>query len=315
VAVGFTYYLFLPPVGLATLIWLFRDRRRLLRHRVTLTLSVAAGVVAWVPMGLGLTVADQAESLLAAGQPTVSRDGLIALGCIVAAGVLTRRGRHSRIWRSYVWTFLPVAAFVVALFAVVRLYGTNNGYYPNKALYLVLVVLTVGIGAVALHLPAPAGRKRPEFRQALPAALVLSAIAATYGLPHGDSPYRPVARTNWGRMWASGAPSDAQARIVLRAYHRYEGQPAVPVFVVGDDAGYESYSMTLFLAAMQRTAGATAPAIYNGQPVTHPDRLDSLVQATARPMRLHALSDNAERRARLVRDRYPDSQIMVDRLR
>ncbi|MGI5244583.1 hypothetical protein [Dactylosporangium sp. CA-139066] len=316
-AVGFTYYLYLPPAGLAALIWLATRWRRLARRPVALALAAACGLGAAGPMVYGLVYADQASALFTIGYLVLSRDALAALAALVATGLLTRRGRRSRIWRRYALVFVPVAAFAGVLLVGQRLFGVGSGYYANKALYLVFAVLLAGAGAVALHLPPPAAAAR---RRSLPVAVpALVAIVALTGAGRGDSPYHPVfdgrrIDGTWGRMWLRGPDAQrvAQARLLLAAYARIPA--TAPVIVVGDDRGYESYRLTLFLSTMQRTSGDTAGAIYNHLPVTAPGRLDASVASTPGPVRLLALSDAAERRAVAVRDRYPGSRVEVVRV-
>ncbi|WP_432987000.1 hypothetical protein [Dactylosporangium sp. CA-233914] len=311
-AVGFTYYLYLPPAGLAALIWLGTHWRRLSARPVALALAVACGLAATGPMAYGLLYADQAGALFVIGYLVLSRDALLALAALVATGLLTRRGRHSRIWRAYALAFVPVAAFAGILLAGQRLFGVGSGYYANKALYLVFALLLTGAGAVALHLPPPAVSRR---HRSLPAAVpALVAIVALTGAGRGDTPYQPHLGGSWGSAWVRGPiPARiAQAAILLRAHA--ELPATAPVIVVGDDTGYESYRMTLFLSTLQRTSGATAGAIYNHLPVTSPGRLDASVASMPGPVRLLALSDLAEQRAREVRARHPGSHVEVVRV-
>jgi hypothetical protein len=263
-------------------------------------------------MVYGLVYADQASALFTIGYLVLSRDALAALAALVATGLLTRRGRHSRIWRRYALVFVPVGAFAGVLLAGQRLFGVGSGYYANKALYLVVALLLTGAGAIALHLPPPAASAR---RRSLPVAVpALVAIVALTGAGRGDSPYRPQIDGTWGRMWLRGPDAQrvGQARLLLAAYARLPA--SAPVIVVGDDRGYESYRLTLFLSTMQRTSGDTAGAIYNHLPVTAPGRLDASVGSLPGPVRLLALSDAAERRALAVRDRHPGSSIEVVRV-
>ncbi|WP_433614209.1 hypothetical protein ACQP2P_07705 [Dactylosporangium sp. CA-139114] len=311
-AVGFTYYLYLPPVGLAALIWLGTHWRRAARRPVALALAALCGVAAAAPMAYGLLFADQAGALFTIGYLVLSRDALAALAALVATGLLTRRGRHSRIWRRYALAFVPVAAFAGVLLAGQRMYGVGSGYYANKALYLVFALLLVGAGAVALHLPPPAVSRR---HRSLPAAVpALVAIVALTGAGRGDTPYQPQPGGSWGRAWLTGpvAARTDQARLLLRAAARLPDD--APVLVVGDDTGYESYRMTLFLSTIQRTSGATAGAIYNHLPVTAPDRLDASVASMPGPVRLLALSDAAQERARAVCARHPAVRVEVVRV-
>jgi hypothetical protein len=301
-AVGFTYYLYLPPVGLAYLVWLSRRRWT----RTSRLMSLACGVVAAGPMTYGLLVAHQGDALFTIGYLVLSRGAIAALAVAVATGLLTRRGRRSRIWRRYALTFVPVAAFAGVLLVGQRMFGVGSGYYANKALYLVFALLLAGAGATALHLPRPAAARRRSLPFAVPAVL---AIAALTGAGRGNQPDG----ISWGEAWLRGADAGrvAQADVLLAAYTRFPASP--PTLVVGDDAGLESYRMTLFLSTMQRTSGDTAGAIYNHLPVTSPGRLDAAVD-TYRSVRLLALSDAALDRARAVAARHPAVQVEVVRI-
>ncbi|WP_433057536.1 hypothetical protein [Dactylosporangium sp. CS-033363] len=308
-AVGFTYYLYLPPVGLAALIWLGTQWRRVARRPGALALAAACGLAAAAPMAYGLLYADQASALFVIGYLVLSRDALAALAALVLTGLLSRRGRHSRIWRRYALGFVPAAAFAGVLLVGQRLFGVGSGYYANKALYLVFALLLVGAGALALHLPPPAVSRR---HRSLPVAVpALIAIVALSGAGRGDTPYTGGF---WGRSWVRGpdAARLAQADLLLVAAARLPDD--APVLVVGDDTGYESYRLTLFLSAIQRTSGATAGAIYNHLPVTNPDRLDASIATMQGPVRLLALSDASARRAEAVRARHPASRVEVVRV-
>ncbi|MEU7874202.1 hypothetical protein [Dactylosporangium sp. NPDC049140] len=111
------------------------------------------------------------------------------------------------------------------------------------------------------------------------------AIVALTGAGRGDTPYQPQPGGSWGAAWLAGpdATRTAQASPLLRAYSRLPGD--APALVVGDDTGYESYRLTLFLSTMQRTSGATAGAIYNHLPATATGRLDAGPGAAAGPLR------------------------------
>ncbi|WP_344618715.1 hypothetical protein [Dactylosporangium salmoneum] len=310
-AVGFTYYLYLPPLGLAALIWLATRWRRVARRPVALALATLCGLAAAVPMVRGLLFTDQVSALLTAGQLVLGRAALLALAALVATGLLTRRGRHSRIWRRYALVFIPCAANAGVLLAGQHLFGVGSGYYANKALYLVLALLLAGVGAIALHLPPPGAALR---RRSLPVAVpALLAIVALTGAGRAG-PYHPGAGGNWGLAWLQGANAErrAQAGVLLRAVARFGG-PA-PVIVVGDDTGYQSYRMTLFLSMLQRTSGATAGAVYIHLPMTSPGRLEASVDAVPGPVRLLALSDAARARAEAVAAGRPGSRVEVVRV-
>lgn len=297
-AVGFTYYLYLPPVGLAAILWLMRERRRHRARRVPAA-ALAIAVTSAVPLAVGVLVAGQAGALLSVGSLRVGREGLAVLLCLVASGMLTRRGRHSRIWRSYALMFVPVAGFAAGMLVVQRLFGSGSGYYANKALFLVLALLLAGTGALALHLP-----RRPVPHAQLRAALVLMAVVALVGGGRaGERRDRLEAPTSW--LAGAGADQRASAGAALAL------GPGRPVVVIGDDPGYESYRLTLFISTLQRTSGAMAGATYHVGPINSPARLDAVVTRMPGPMRLLALSDDARVRAEALRARHPAASIEI----
>ncbi|MGI5178203.1 hypothetical protein ACQEVZ_17905 [Dactylosporangium sp. CA-152071] len=299
-AVGFTYYLYLPPVGLAAILWLMRERRNHRMRRIP-AVALAIAVTSAVPLAIGVLVAGQAGALLSVGSLRVGREGLAVLLCVVASGLLTRRGRRSRIWRSYALTFVPVAGFATGMLAVQRVFGSGSGYYANKALFLVLVLLLAGLGALALHLP-----RRPLGSPHLRTASVLMAIVALIG---GERAGDQRDHLDTQRTWLAGAAADqvAYARAALAL------APGDPTVVIGDDPGYDSYRLTLFISTLHRTSGEMAGATYHIGPINSPDRLDAVVVRMPGPMRLLALTDDAYTRAEALRDRHPAFAIDIVR--
>lgn len=300
-AVGFTYYLYLPPVGLAAILWMMRERRRRRGRRIP-ALVLAIAVTSAVPLAVGVLVAGQAGALLSVGSLKVGREGLVVLVCLVASGLLTGRGRRSRIWRSYALIFVPVAGFAVGMLAVQRLFGSGSGYYANKALFLVLALLLAGTGALALHLP-----RYPLSRVHFKTASVLVAIVALIG--GGGAGDRRDQQLEARSGWLAGAAPEqtAYARAVLGL------TPGRPTVVIGDDPGYDSYRLTLFISMLQRTSGTMAGATYHVGPINSPDRLDAVVVRMPGPMRLLALSEDAQVRAEALRQRHPGVSIEVVR--
>ncbi len=297
-AVGFTYYLYLPPVGLAAILWLMRERRRHRPRRIP-AVALAIAVTSAVPLAIGVLVAGQAGALLSVGSLKVGRAGLVILLCLVASGMLTGRGRRSGIWRSYALIFVPVAGFAVGMLAVQRLFGSGSGYYANKALFLVLALLLAGTGALALHLP-----RRPATRVHVRTASVLVAIVALIGGERaGDRADRLDATPSW--LAGAGADQLGYAKVALGL------PPGRPTVVIGDDPGYESYRLTLFISTLHRTSGAMAPATYRLGPTHAPGRLDTVVDRMPGPMRLLVLSPDAGRRAEALRDRHPSATIEI----
>jgi hypothetical protein len=313
VAIGFSYYLFLPVAGLAALIWLVRNRSRVRRHRVVLALAVAAGAVAAVPIVLGLTVGQQATALLANGHLHPGRDLLVALGLVVLAGLIGRRARRSRIWRSYAWCLGAAVVLAAGLLVGQPLAGVTNGYYASKSLHLLLAVLVLGVGSLALRLPRPAPGRSPALRDAVPGALVAAALAVVSLAPWHDAPIHTVKDTTWARVWFFGEwRNNAVAGPVIREYRARAGAPPVPTFLVTDD-GFSTYTGTLFLATLERTTTAVAPALYQGLSFNSPDLLDRMVVKVAGPVRIVAGTDAALARARQVQQRHPELPIEVVR--
>ncbi|GGM58697.1 hypothetical protein GCM10007977_070320 [Dactylosporangium sucinum] len=284
VAVGFTYYLYLPPVLAAVALWCWRRRPR--GHRVALLCCALAALVSAGPMAAGLLLAGQAGALFTVGSLRLGRTALVALAVLVALAFLSGRVRRARIWRGYALAFAPVALFAVALLAAQRLSGAGSGYYANKALFLVFALLLAGLGALAT------ATVRVPVRWPLAVALfaAVTGTSAVVGRQH-----RPT-------------PLFTAADAILRTYARY---PSGPTVIVGDDKGYDSYRMTLFLQTLQRTSGAMATATYGPEPVTSPRRLDAVVEQTPGPLRLVALSPDAERRALEVSARHPSRAVSV----
>jgi hypothetical protein len=317
VAVGFTYYLFLPAAALAVLFWLVRNRHRVLRHRVAaLVTAVVAGPLAVLPLLIGLTVGRQSEALLRGGALRPSRDLLLAVFGIVVGSVLLTRARRSPLWRGYLWSLGAACVLSGTLIGVQAVYGGGDGYYPNKSLHLVAVVLFIGLGAVLHHLPPP--RRHPESwrawrRAVLPAAFLVVVIAAAFGLVRGDSPYRPRANGTWARVWWSGQQRNAvDAQVINRLLAEHPPDGSVAVFVLADQP-YRSYMQTLFLATFQRTSGRIAPGLYITDPIDAPDRLEKQILRVADPVRILVTYDGGMALAEDIKRRHPERRIDVVR--
>ncbi|GAA1027026.1 hypothetical protein GCM10009557_06790 [Virgisporangium ochraceum] len=318
VAVGFTYYLFLPAALLAVLAWLVVHRRRVLRHRVATAVTVVvAAPVALVPVTLGLFLAGQAQALLRGGELRPSRDHLIALGATVTGAVLFTRCRRARIWRTYLAVLAAAGLLGAALLAYQAAAEGGNGYYANKALHLVLVVLLVGLGALLHLLPSP--RRGPDPRRAwlqalapgLAAALVVS---GAFGLVRGDAPYRPTNGTTWPKIWwFAQRRNDVDARAIDRLL-AMPAPPADVAVIVYDVDPFRAYFQTLFLGTFQRRSGRIAHGLYLGPPVDEPDRLGHQLRELPGPVEIVVASDDAEAHARQTVARYPDRRVEVVRL-
>jgi hypothetical protein len=315
VAVGFTYYLFLPAAALAVLIWLVRNRRLVSRHRVAALVTAAiAGPITLLPLTLGLTVGRQSEALLRPGSVRPSRDLLLAVLCLVVGSIIFTRARRSRIWRSYLGNVVAAVVLSGTLIAVQNLFGGGDGYYPNKSLHLLTVVLLIGLGAVLYHLPPPRREladRRARRSAALPAAFLVVCLAGAFGLVRGDTPFRPTSGTTWARVWWRGDKrNDADAQAISRLLAEHPIAKPIAVFVLDDDP-YRSYMQTLFLSTFQRTSGKIAPGLYITDPIDAPDRLEKQILLVADPVQVLVSSDAGQQKADEIKERHPERQIQV----
>jgi hypothetical protein len=179
----------------------------------------------------------------------------------------------------------------------------------------VIVALVVGMGAVLYHLPPP--RRDPDPRRAWLRAVVPGLVAALVlaggvGLIRDDAPYRRG--TDWTMMWwyqqrRNGASAEAIMKVLAA------GQPPSGVAVLVHDTDViKAYFHSLFVAALQGTAGLTAPGLYLGVPLDWPGRLDKQILALPGPVRFVVDTDEAEAQAREAAARHPGRSVDVVRL-
>jgi hypothetical protein len=318
VAVGFTYYLFLPAAGLAILIWLVRSRRAVLRHpRWLVAIAVPGVALAGFPAYMGLTLGQQVDNVNKIGPAYSHGDFLLTLGGAVVAGLLSRRALRSRIWHGYFWSALAIGVVTVAFVLYQRHKGMPHGYYGYKMQHIVIVMLALGLGSLTLHLPVPRVRRPPVGRallSALPGALVAVVALAGFGLIFEDSTYGPQGGLIVGKTYQEGAYGRNEAAYaVSRELDRASGKPKVATILL-DDSGYESYLRTLFLSSLEGTAGTVAKGSYNNESVDSPTRLLHVVGGIDGPVRLVANSDKTLAQADAVKAQYPNRQIEVVRV-
>ena len=294
VTVGFTYYLFLPPAAVIAALWLVRYRRTILRQQRTLVVAaLAAVVVAHLPMVVGVLFSNQAHAITEGGNLLPAATGFVVLGGLVVAGLASRAGRRLPTWRGYGLGLATGLAYAALIAAASLVRGEAPKYYFGKTLHLLLVILAIGIGAVALWLPPPWRRRRTSGRRtalAWATALVLAVAAlAASGLllPVGGGVF-PEAfggrTTNWTRAWLGDVlRRPAQAEATAAAYRSYPPAPGTTTLVV-DSTGQASYLDSVFLSALQNESGRTAAAIY-GFPRTEPARTRSVVDSVQGPIR------------------------------
>jgi hypothetical protein len=289
IGIAFTYWFLLPVAGVVALAWLGRDRRAIRRHPAALAVAaVTAVVVAAVPPLLSMRGAGITGEHLTVGGPIWARyDALIALAGLVAAGLVSRGGRRSRVWRSYAAVLTAAVAFAAGIAAYSLSQGTEPRYYYGKALQLVLVVLFIGVGAVALLLPAP-WRSAAGTTAAATAVLLAVAAAGASGVFFGQGMYQqPFGERSatWAGAWVRGQlDRPAEGRLVARAYAAYPPLPGTLTALVADDPR-ASYRGTLFLASLQGTARDSAPGFYQ-LPFHEPARTEWLLQRVRGKVRL-----------------------------
>ncbi|MBN1174331.1 MAG: hypothetical protein JXA67_19330 [Micromonosporaceae bacterium] len=315
VAIGFTYYLFLLPASMAALGWIVIRRHRFRGHwPQTVIIGSCAAALAFFPLILGLTIADQAAALWTMHNVGPSFDYLIASACVVAVGLLTARGLGSRIWRTYLWCLSSCLVLSIGLMAVIGFTKGHpgDGYYTGKSFHLVLAVLVIGTGSLTLlHIPPGFRRWSVSTRSLIQAVIITIAIAGIFGFIRGDSPYRPLGRTPLAKTWWTNEHRNMKiAQSVMYLARVYP--PTMPTLVVSDQP-YPAYCTTLFLSVVQRTAGQVAPALMVPLPLGTPGRLEASMLAAGRPIRIVAESPTAYQEAVEAKLKHPELPITVVR--
>ncbi|MEH0936214.1 hypothetical protein [Micromonospora psammae] len=298
VGVGFAYLMFLPVVGVLVLAWLVRHRRSV-RRRPVLLVAVALVTVPLAPLPsvAGLLFTRQVENVATGGGVAPRYDAFLALCALVGAGLLAG-GLRLPVWRRYAGALAAALVFAVGFHAYFRVLGTDPRYYYGKALHLLLVVLLVGLGALALLLPPPwraAGTRPGATGRILVAVAVVAAAVGVAGLPRGGGIFAQpfgARSTTWSAAWWSGTPARPRpAEVTARALAQAPVRPdTVDVVVSGHRR--EGYLSTLFLSTLRRTAGASAPAVYH-LPLAEPARSAAVVAAVPGRIRFLAADDDA----------------------
>ncbi|HWB36845.1 MAG TPA: hypothetical protein VHA75_12545, partial [Rugosimonospora sp.] len=205
VALGFSYYLYLPAAAIATALWALRYRRELLWHWPCAAAVLPVLAVAAFPLLYGLRQ-HQLAGLDTVGTPRMAgRDLTLALLLIALAGTLAARRARAALWRRYWLALTGPGALLVAVGAW-QLHGRGTvGYYFEKSLLALEVLALLGMGAVANLLPPPR-RRAPGIRRltGLAPAVALGVAAYTViGGFWGDSSIRgPDAPAPVARQWA-----------------------------------------------------------------------------------------------------------------
>lgn len=325
VSIGFSYYLFLPPLAIAAAFWLMRRRRHALTHKPTLAATLALAALSVMPAILGLINADQGAAL--SGGPSLPTHpvAVCLVGVVVAASLLARTGRRttaeprspeewgfpagrssgwrsfagwrSPVWRGYAWLVTITVAFIGTVVVINLAQGSSPSYFAAKSVHLLLLELAIGTGAITLLLPAPwthkgsAGKPLPG-RLAVAWVVVLAVVIGS-GVFTGIGPFaerNDDMRTVRAHFWLYQAGKPQLAATVVNALTHTEPS-AYPTMVVSVDA-IDSYEATLFLGALHRTPIVDDTAIYKLSD-RQPDRIIAFLRRTTGPVRLVAVDADA----------------------
>jgi hypothetical protein len=318
VALGFTYYLFLPGMGLAALVWLVMRRRWLPRPAFVAPCAAVAGALALLPLCLGVLGGGQTESLKAASGAHNSRAALVALTLVIAAGVVSPAGRRSAVWRRYRWAVLALLGYVLLLGGYQKLVTGHTGYYFEKSLHAAQVVLLLGVGSLTALLPAPApyrGRRgRTRLALALPSVLLAASVGMGLGLVRSDTPYRPMWGVgNWGDAWVSDQLAQKRlGALTAEVVERYAQRPPAVTMLLSDDA-YTNYAVSLFSAALTRNAGTPiSRAFYTGRlPAASDGSVRTMILAPRVPVTAVVTSPRLVPVVLELQRRYPQQGIQL----
>jgi hypothetical protein len=323
VAIGFSYYLFLPGALLGTLLWLISRRRRVRRHPLFLsTVALLAVPLALTPAVLGMFVGKAADALGARASIRDSRDLLLALLLAILAGILGRSSRRLPVWRRYGAAAAGPLLFAVLLGVYQKTAQGDTGYYFEKALHAVEIALLVGVGALALLVPPPArggrARLRRQVANALPTVLLAASVGTALGVVNKDSPFRPrvnALASNWGRSWRAGALNSAQVGYLVDTIYRDHPARPAEVTLVFDDNGLRQYDLTLFVSVLQRNGAQGVSRALYGRPAnlvrTDPLDLETVLLEIQQPVEAVAMTKKTATFVRDMQVRHPKLRLRL----
>ncbi|MEV4410519.1 hypothetical protein [Catellatospora sp. NPDC049609] len=311
IGLGFAYFFLLPLAGMIALAWLIRSWRQVRAHRVA-TAVIGLGTVVLAPFQLlyGLSYENMTDRLIAGGLQPQPVDGYVWLVALVGAGVLSAAGLRSRAWRVYLLGIGLAVVFAVGI-AVQNIAAGDDfmTYYFGKTVHALLVVFTVGIGAVVLLLPAPWRLRVPVRRRVLPAALLSVAVLGVFGALFGGGALQQPLETGrasltWARLYRDAPVVSPRAEQVYAAAQAYPALPGVTSVAIGA-TGFDSYWMNPFLMGLQRTAGADYRATY-GLPHQEPARATAVLERFPGRVRFIATDPEGARVIRELLTRRPE---------
>ncbi|GCD94302.1 hypothetical protein [Embleya hyalina] len=298
IALGYTYYLFLPAGGLLVLAWVWRTRARLLRARLWAVgaITVTAVCSAVLPL-VNWKYASNAEAINAPGGIDPVNRHLLMLLMFVLALCLIGRETLRRPERVMAALWLLVGGGTVGLMFVYQtaLVGETS-YYYEKLLHQLFVVGLVCLGATSLAAPdpVPAGG-RPAFTRPLPAMVVTGCLVMAFVYnsgPDRQGGHPPARDRSWGTAYFIGKTDEPIFAQLVTATLDGMPNPGDRVNFLrmrGTWAG--NYYSTLWVDVLARNLG-TAWAV---NPL-------SKAPQTTELLRTRITRDFADRRIRVVTD-------------
>jgi len=266
VAVAFTYYFLLPIAGLTVLAHLWLARRRLRRHWLfAAAVAVVTGPLCLVPHianpgGSGWTMITTAYGVIRVERPPV----LAIAALVVAGGLITRSW-----WRTPTMvvtgiTIASAAAMALAIGLIQLQVLGRTVYFLDKSLHTLIVVLLVGLGALAPAASRMIGDTRAGRRNSRLAAagagiaLAIVPLAALGALEKetkvvpGTYP-NPEPGISWGRALIAGrlaTPVPAR-NAVLAAHHVGGPDSRITVIETGAAGADNDHRAIIFAAVLQ----------------------------------------------------------------
>jgi len=241
VGLSFTYYLYLPPIGLAALIWALARRRRL--RWWLLAGLVTAPLLVITP--LANPSAQQSNVLVVPGTALeVDRPVLAALLVAAIIGLVTARRAPAVRILSLLFTCVLAADAILAIYQLVVVGRTV--YYFEKLLHLLIVVALVALGTLARRLH-PVRLLRFATVSAVVCAL-LAALSGPYHTKPGSYGLKLVL------LVEKGSPDAGRDTLAIA-----EQYPPGPVVVDLMHTRYANYFATACGAALRRDVPAAAP--------------------------------------------------------
>jgi hypothetical protein len=323
VGISFTYFLFLPFAIIAALVWVFLQRRKLWRRRVTVGVcALLCGALSLVSpiVNTLLSPASVGERLLLPGSINkVDRAVVLAWLFVALAAPLLRWSRRSRIWRAalvlIVVSTVPAAAMMAQhLFAG----HTQDTYYLDKFFHEMLVVTVVAAGSILLLL-APAfeafkGRRLVSLATAfaLGGALFVTVTDLEYNGPAGSG-RRHFQERN--AIWAAG---DATMQAV-RLYPHPDGRLTWVQLNSRADLGNRdaSHWATLYTSVLQRNYRESWSVFYWGYPwlATSETETAEFLMTSPKPYRVLVNDTVSMEIFSRIKARYPSLDLQIVDLR